>query len=78
MGAEGELVELFQAVDTWLASLHPAMADVSSVQLLSVLVISWLGCRAIAGPSNDDDPPPPREKTLAEVQEILRRARRRR
>lgn len=78
MGAEGELVDVIQAVDTWLASLHPAMGDVSSVQLLSVLIISWMGCRAICGRSDDDDPPPPRERTLAEVKEILRRAKRRR
>jgi hypothetical protein len=71
-------VELIQAVDAWLASLHPAMGDVSSVQLVSVLIISWLGCRAICGPADDSDPPEPREKTLAEVKEILRRAKRRR
>lgn len=71
------MADLIVAVDSWLAGLHPAMADVSSVQLLSVAVISWLGCRAIAGPG-DGDPPPPREKTEAEVREILRRARRRR
>jgi hypothetical protein len=71
-------VELVQAVDAWLASLHPAMGDVSSVQLLSVLIISWMGCRAICGPSDDGDPPEPREKTLAEVRQILDRAKRRR
>jgi hypothetical protein len=71
--------QLITAVDTWLASLHPHMADVSSVQLLSVLIISWFGCRAICGTrSDDEDPPPPREITRAEVEEILRRARRRR
>jgi hypothetical protein len=51
------------------------MAGVSVVQLLSVLIISWLGCRAICG---RDDTEPAREKTLQEVTEILQRAHSRR
>ena len=69
--------QLIAAADAWLASLHPHMAGASVVQLVSVLAISWMGCRAIAG-RDDDDPPPPREKTLSEVREILDRAKRRR
>lgn len=69
--------QLIAAADAWLASLHPHLAGASSIQLVSVLIISWLGCRAIAGRSDDDDPPP-REKTLADVKEILRHAKRRR
>jgi len=68
-------MDLVQTIDTWLASLHPHMAGASIVQLVSVLIISWMGCRAICGPR---DVEPPREKTLADVKEILRRAGRKR
>jgi hypothetical protein len=67
-------VELVQALDSWLASLHPDMAGVSSLQCVSVLLISWFGCRAICGPRQADEPS---ERTLADVKEILRRAKRR-
>ncbi|MGD9388453.1 MAG: hypothetical protein PVI87_09550 [Gammaproteobacteria bacterium] len=69
-----ELVQL----DAWLASLHPYLRDVSSLQLITVAVISWLGCRAICGRSDDDDDEPPPRRTAAEVRQILDAARRRR
>jgi hypothetical protein len=70
-------VELVQ-LDAWLASLHPYLRDVSSLQLITVAVISWLGCRAICGRSDDDDDEPPPRRTAAEVRQILDAARRRR
>ncbi len=37
------------AADAWLESLHPHMAGIESVQLLSIAVLSWLGGRVITG-----------------------------
>jgi hypothetical protein len=36
-------------LDTWLATLHPYLTGVDGLQLLSTLVLSWLGARAMCG-----------------------------
>jgi hypothetical protein len=66
----------FADLDAFIAGLHPHLAGLDSIQLLSVAVVAWLGTRAIAGRRSDEDEPAGPRITVREATRLAAKIRR--